>query len=165
MTGREAPGRAFDILLVDDSDDDIFLMRKALEGVKKPYRLHTVNDGEQALNFLRRNVPYNDAPRPDVIFLDLYMPGKSGSSEVLSEIKNDLGLKAIPVIVMTTSDIEDDIRMCYEFHANSYIVKPPDLRDLYLTVGNIVNYWFSTVKLPPRAQHEEVESERTGDRR
>jgi len=133
--------------------------------VNKPYRLHTVNGGEQALDFLRRNVPYNDAPRPDLMFLDIYMPGKSGSSELLSEIKNDPGLKAIPVIVMTTSDLEDDIRTCYEFHANSYIVKPPDLRDLYLTVGNIVTYWFSTVKLPPRTQHEKVESERTGDRR
>jgi two-component system, chemotaxis family, response regulator Rcp1 len=165
MTSREAPGKAFDILLVDDSTDDIFLMRKALEGVKKPYRLHTVNDGEQALAFLRRNAPYNDAPRPDLVFLDLYMPRKGGSSEVLSEIKNDPNLKAIPVIVMTTSDLEDDIRTCYEFHANSYIVKPPDLRSLYLTVGNIVTYWFSTVKLPPRTQHEEVESACTGDRR
>lgn len=136
------------ILLVDDSPSDAFLATTALQQNKRPPRVHTVNDGVEALAFLRREEGYADAPRPDIILLDLNMPRKDGR-ELLAEIKNDRKLQRIPVIVLTSSGADQDVAQAYALHANCYIVKPVDFNKFKEVLKAMEDFWFDHVTLPP----------------
>jgi chemotaxis family two-component system response regulator Rcp1 len=136
------------ILLVEDNPGDVRLTQEALKEGDLPNRLHVVKDGVEALAFLRREGVHADAPRPDLILLDLNLPKKSGR-EVLEVIKQDDGLKRIPVVVLTTSDAKTDIVQVYDLHANCFITKPVDLEDFMQVVRRIEEFWFSIVQLPP----------------
>lgn len=140
--------KPIDILLVEDNPGDVELAREALEDTKLHNRLHVVDDGEKALAFLRRQAPYADAPRPDLILLDLNLPRKDGR-EVLAEIKSDDHLKRIPVVILTTSRAEEDVLKTYDLHANCYISKPIDLNQFMRVVKSIEDFWLSIVVLPP----------------
>lgn len=139
---------AVEILLVEDNPGDVRLTREALKDTKLHNNLSIVNDGVEAMAFLRREGPYADAPRPDLILLDLNLPRKDGR-EVLEEIKSDDDLKRIPVVVLTTSSNDKDIVESYNLHANCYISKPADLGQFLTIVKSIHRFWFSIVKLPP----------------
>lgn len=136
-----------EILLIEDNPGDVRLTREALKDSKIHNNLSVVEDGVEAMAFLRREGKYSESPRPDIILLDLNLPRKDGR-EVLEEIKNDETLKRIPVVVLTTSDDEQDILATYDLHANCYITKPVDLTRFVTIVKNIENFWFSIVKLP-----------------
>jgi two-component system response regulator len=137
-----------EILLVEDNPGDIRLTKEALRDSKIHNNLSVVTDGVEAMAFLRREAEYNRSPRPDIILLDLNLPRKDGR-EVLEEIKADESLRRIPVVVLTTSDDEQDIVQSYDLHANCYITKPVDLNRFITIVKTIENFWFSIVKLPP----------------
>lgn len=139
---------AIDILLVEDNPGDIRLTQEALKESKVRNRLNIVNDGVEALDFLRQKAPFENAPRPDIILLDLNLPRKDGRA-VLEEIKADADLRRIPVVILTTSDDEHDILRSYDLHANCYITKPLDLHQFASIVKTIENFWFQIVKLPP----------------
>ena len=140
--------RPIEILLVEDDDDDVLLTRKALENDQILNRVHRVQDGVEALEYLRREGPFECAPRPDLILLDLNMPRKDGR-EVLKEIKEDDDIKSIPVVVLTTSDDGLDIESSYNYRANSYVTKPVDLEQYKMVVSAIKEYWFTAAELPP----------------
>lgn len=146
--GNETCFEAIKILLVEDNPGDVRLTREALKDSKLHNSLSVVEDGVEAMAFLKRESPYEDAPRPDIILLDLNLPRKDGR-EVLEEIKNDDDLRRIPVVVLTTSEDDNDILATYNLHANCYITKPVDLNRFIAIVKNIENFWFSIVKLPP----------------
>ena len=139
--------RPFNILLVEDNAGDVRLVKEGLNEGKLYHRLHVVEDGEKAMEFLRRQGAYSEAPYPDIILLDLNLPRKDGR-EVLAEVKNDPALKNIPVVILTTSDAEQDVLKTYEYHANCYITKPVDLEQFIKVVKSIENFWFTIVKLP-----------------
>ncbi|MBV8087231.1 MAG: response regulator [Chloroflexi bacterium] len=139
-----------DILLVEDSPSDVDLTREALEDAKVRNTLHVAEDGVEALEFLRGVGRHTGAPRPDLILLDLNLPKKDGR-EVLAEIKADPDLKSIPVVILTTSEAEQDILRTYALHANCYITKPVDLEQFITVVRSIENFWLVVVKLPPPA--------------
>ncbi|MBC8099078.1 MAG: response regulator [Armatimonadetes bacterium] len=139
---------SIEILLVEDNPGDVRLTREALRDGKLHNVLHVVQDGVEALDFLQRRGTYADAPRPDIILLDLNLPRMSGR-EVLALIKNDPALQTIPVVVLTTSDDERDILASYSLHANCYITKPIDMKQFVVIVQSIKDFWFSIVKLPP----------------
>jgi two-component system response regulator len=139
--------RPVEILLVEDSPTDVLLAKEALESSKLANNLHIVNDGVEAMAFLRREGKYTEAPFPDLILLDLNLPKKDGR-EVLSEIKEDDRLKRIPVVVLTTSKDETDVVKAYGLHANCYVVKPVDFEKFAEIVQSIENFWFSVVTLP-----------------
>jgi Response regulator containing a CheY-like receiver domain and an HD-GYP domain len=124
-------------------------MREALENSLPRITLHVAEDGDTALRFLRRQGAYSDAPRPKLIFLDLNLPGKDGR-EVLAEIKQDRELRRIPVVVLTTSDAQQDIESAYELHANCYIRKPSTLEEFLTVIRTCEIFWFNTARLPPR---------------
>jgi CheY-like chemotaxis protein len=134
------------ILLVEDNPGDIRLTQEALKESQLDIHLDVVSDGEQAIDFLNKKNKYVDAVRPHIIFLDLNLPKKNGI-EVLKEIKVQDGLKAIPVIVLTTSDADHDISKAYSLHANCYILKPVDFDDFAKVIQLIELYWFNTVQL------------------
>lgn len=137
-----------DILLVEDNEADIQLMVEILKEGKIPNDFHVVTDGEAALAYIRQQPPYQAAKPPGIIFLDLNLPKKSGH-EVLEEIKSDPDLRRIPVVVMSSSEDEEDIAAAYDQHANCFITKPSDL-DEYMNVVNTVRaFWLTTVRLPP----------------
>ena len=138
-----------EILLVEDNPGDVDLAREALENGKLYNTLHVVNDGEAAMAFLRHEGKYTDAPRPDLILLDLNLPRKNGQ-EVLAEIKSDEELKCIPVVILTSSKAEQDILSTYNLHANCYISKPIDLDQFLKVVQAIKTFWVTIVKLPPK---------------
>jgi two-component system response regulator len=138
-----------EILLVEDSPTDALLAKEALDSSKVCNHLHHVVDGVEALAFVRREGRYADAPRPDLILLDLNLPRKDGR-EVLREIKGDAHLQTIPVVVLTTSAQEADVARAYGFHANCYIVKPVDFEKFAAVVQNIETFWFAVVTLPTR---------------
>ena len=140
--------RPIEILLVEDDDDDVVLTQRALTNSQVPNHVHRVEDGIEALEFLRHEGSFESTPRPDLILLDLNMPRKDGR-EVLREIKTDDQLKRIPVVVLTTSDNETDIAASYDFQANSYVTKPVDMEKFNKVVATINEYWFNVVKLPP----------------
>jgi CheY-like chemotaxis protein len=144
-----APNAAtpIEILLVEDSPSDAELTIEALREGRICNHLNTVTDGVQALEFLRRQGPYAEAPRPDLILLDLNLPRKDGR-EVLAEIKADPNFKIIPVVVLTTSRADEDVLRAYSLHANCYIPKPVDFQHFLQVVRNIENFWLSVVKLP-----------------
>jgi chemotaxis family two-component system response regulator Rcp1 len=136
-----------DILLVEDNPGDVRLTVEALKEGKVRNRLSVVEDGVEALAFLRQEGKYGDAPRPDVILLDLNLPRKDGRA-VLAEIKADESLRRIPVVVLTTSSSEQDILRSYDLHANCYITKPVDLEQFIEVVKGIEEFWLTIVKLP-----------------
>jgi CheY-like chemotaxis protein len=138
-----------EILLVDDDPADIELTTSALKEGKLLNHLTSVNDGVEALAYLRREGKYATAVRPDVILLDLNMPRKDGR-EVLAELKNDARLCDIPVVVLTTSDLDTDVVQSYKLQCNCYVTKPVDFRELHKVVQSISDFWFTVVKLPPR---------------
>lgn len=140
--------KLIEILLVEDSPADVLITREAFEEAKLLNSIHVAEDGVQAMEFLRRQGRYASAPRPDLILLDLNLPRKNGR-EVLAEIKNDPDLKAIPVIILTTSGADEDILKAYDLHANCYVVKPVGFENFLKAVQSIRNFWFSVVALPP----------------
>ncbi len=140
--------KPIDILLVEDNPGDADLAIEALEHSKIRNNLFVAKDGEQAMAFLRREDSYADKPRPDLILLDLNLPRKDGR-EVLAEIKQDASLKRIPVVILTTSQDEEDVMRSYNLHANCYVTKPIDLHQFMKVVKSIEDFWLSIVKLPP----------------
>lgn len=136
-----------DILLVEDSPTDVLLAQEALDQATLRNTLHVVSDGVEAMQFLRREAPFENAIRPDLILLDLNLPRKDGR-EVLGEIKSDPVLKRIPVVVLTTSQAEEDILKAYGLHANCYVPKPVDFEQFNNVVRAIESFWFSVVLLP-----------------
>ncbi|MFC1976194.1 response regulator [Chloroflexota bacterium] len=141
-------GELIEILLVEDNPGDVRLTQEAFKEGKVRNNLSVVNDGIEALVFLRQEEQYANAPRPDVILLDLNLPKKDGR-EVLAEIKQDPNLRRIPVVVLTTSEAEQDILKTYNLYANCYITKPVDLERFITVVKSIETFWLSVVKLPP----------------
>ncbi|MEW9529163.1 response regulator [Microbispora sp. NPDC049125] len=141
--------RPIDILLVEDDPGDVLLTREAFSYNKVRNTLSVVNDGEQALAYLRREGPYADAPRPDLILLDLNLPRVDGF-EVLREVKDDPALRVIPVVILTTSEAEQDILRGYNLHANAYITKPVDFDQFARVVRQIDEFFFTVVKLPAK---------------
>ncbi|WP_410659321.1 response regulator [Amycolatopsis sp. lyj-112] len=135
------------ILLVEDDPGDVLMTREAFEHHKIRNSLSVVSDGEKALQFLHRRPPYEDAPRPGLILLDLNLPRKDGR-EVLNEIKQSPELRSIPVVVLTTSEAEEDILRSYDLHANAYVTKPVDFDRFTDVVRQIDNFFFTVVKLP-----------------
>ena len=135
------------ILHADDSYDDALLMRLALAEGGTEFDLHHVRDGIEALQFLRNEAPYESAPRPDLVLLDLNMP-RLGGHETLSAIKNDPHLRAIPVIALTTSASPYDVSRCYEMYVNSYVRKPVDFDRLVEVMRRIDEFWLGTALLP-----------------
>jgi CheY-like chemotaxis protein len=139
--------KPIELLLVEDSEPDVRLTQEALREAKVKNRLWVVDDGVEALDFLRRQGPYADAPRPDLILLDLNLPRKDGR-QVLEEIKNDSSLKLIPVVILTTSKSEEDVLRAYQLHANCYITKPVDFNRFMEVVRSIEDFWLTVVRLP-----------------
>jgi CheY-like chemotaxis protein len=148
LTLRNAP-EAFEILLVEDNPGDARLAQEALKEGRMTSRLKVVVDGVEAMSFLRREGQYQGSPRPNLILLDLNLPRKDGR-QVLAELKADEDLRRIPVVVLTTSQAEQDIMRSYDLHANCYITKPVDLDRFISVVRSIEEYWCSVVTLPPR---------------
>jgi CheY-like chemotaxis protein len=145
MTERPA-GQVVDVLLVEDDPGDVLMTREAFEHYKISNVLHVVTDGEQALQFLHRTGGYADAPRPGLILLDLNLPRKDGL-EVLAELKADPVLKVIPVVVLTTSQAEEDILRSYRLHANAYVSKPVDFERFMDVIRQIDSFFVSVVRL------------------
>jgi chemotaxis family two-component system response regulator Rcp1 len=141
-------GRPIEILLVEDSPSDTELTTEALKDFKVRNHVSVVEDGVQAMQFLRRQGPYAQAPRPDLIMLDLNLPRKDGR-EVLADIKSDDHLKTIPIVVLTTSRADQDILRAYELNANCYINKPVDFSQFLEVVRSIESFWLFVVTLPP----------------
>ena len=137
-----------EILLVEDNPGDHRLTKEALHEGKVYNNLHWVQDGVEALDFLKRRGKHAKAPRPDIILLDLNLPKKDGR-QVLSEIKQDQSLRAIPVVILTTSAAEEDVLRSYDLHANCYVTKPVDLEKFIVVVQSIDRFWLSVVTLPP----------------
>jgi len=134
------------VLLVEDNVGDVRLTREALREAKVRNNLHVVPDGVEAMAFLRREGQYADVPRPDLVLLDLNLP-KKGGLEVLEEIKTDSALQHIPVVILTTSQAEQDIVQSYRRRANAYVTKPVDLEQFLKVVGSIEQFWLEIVKL------------------
>lgn len=141
------PGRPIEILMVEDSAGDIRLAQEALKHNKVDNRMWIARDGAEAMAFLRRQGLFAHAVRPDLILLDLNLPKMDGR-EVLAEIKKDPDLKRIPVVILTTSQAEQDILRTYNLHANCYITKPVDLDQFMNVVKSIEHFWLTIVKLP-----------------
>ncbi len=148
MSMRSVP-ETFDILLVEDNPGDARLAQEALKEGRMPSRLKVVVDGVEAMTYLRREGGYGEAPRPHLVLLDLNLPRKDGR-QVLAEMKADPELRRIPVVVLTTSQADQDIMRSYDLHANCYITKPVDLDRFISVVRSIEEYWCSVVTLPPR---------------
>jgi two-component system, chemotaxis family, response regulator Rcp1 len=142
-----------EILLVEDNPGDARLAKEALKDSKLLNNIHHVVDGEQAIQFLRKEGDYQDAVRPDIVLLDLNLPRKDGR-EVLADIKNDPELQTIPVVVLTTSEAEQDIVQSYKLHANCYITKPVDLDKFLQIIDSMQDFWLSIVRLPGHAAAE-----------
>ena len=143
--GRSA--QVVDVLLVEDDPGDVLMTREAFEYHKIRNQLHVVNDGEQALQFLYQTGEYAGAPRPGLILLDLNLPRRDGL-EVLAELKEDPGLRVIPVVVLTTSQAEEDILRSYALHANAYVSKPVDFERFMEVIQQIDNFFITVVELP-----------------
>ncbi len=141
------PGKPVEVLLIEDNPGDVRLTKEAFREGKVINNLHVAVDGEEAMQFVRREGKFQDVPRPDLILLDLNLPKKDGR-EVLEEIKSDDDLKCIPVVILTTSRSEEDIIRTYNSHANCYITKPVDLNQFLNVVESIEDFWLTMVKLP-----------------
>jgi CheY-like chemotaxis protein len=152
MEGTKAD-RPIEILLVEDNPGDVRLTREIFKAARIRNIIHTVEDGVEAMEYLRNQGKYADEARPDLILLDLNLPRKDGR-EVLAEIKSDDELKRIPIVVLTISKAEEDILKTYSLHANCYITKPVDLDQFIKVVASIEDFWLSVVKLPSGTKHE-----------
>ena len=142
-------GKPVEILLVEDNPGDVLLIREGLKEGKVINRLHVVRDGEEAMDYLRQRGAYEEAPRPDLILLDLNLPRKNGR-EVLAELRNQEALRRIPVVVLTSSEAEEDILRAYDLNCNCYITKPVDFDQFIRVVESIDTFWLSIVTLPPK---------------
>lgn len=140
--------RPVEILLIEDNPGEVRLTREALKIARVRCNLTVAQDGEEALSFLYRRGKHFNASRPDLIILDLNLPKKDGLA-VLAEVKSDPHLRSIPIVVMTTSEAEEDIRGSYDLHANCYITKPVDLEGFIQVIRSIEMFWLQMVKLPP----------------
>jgi len=138
-----------EILLVEDNPDDVVLTQEVLKEAKVRNNLNVVEDGDEAMEYLYQKGEYENAPRPDLILLDLNLPGKDGR-EVLMEVKENKNLKRIPVVILTTSRAEEDIFKMYQHHANAYITKPVDFNQFMKVVQTIEDFWLTIVRLPPK---------------
>ena len=136
-----------DVLLVEDDPGDVLMTREAFEHHRISNQLHVVNDGEEALQFLRQTGEYAGAPRPGLILLDLNLPRRDGL-EVLAELKEDPGLRVIPVVILTTSQADEDILRSYALHANAYVSKPVDFERFMDVIRQIDNFFITVVELP-----------------
>lgn len=143
------PGEMIQILLVEDDPGDVVITREAFADNKVRNQLSVVSDGESAMAFLRRTGEFTDAPRPDLILMDLNLPRKSGH-EVLAEIKADPSLRRIPVVVLTTSDAEEDVLRSYDLHANAFVTKPVDFECFLDAIRQIDDFFITVVRLPDR---------------
>ena len=141
------------ILLIEDNPGDARLASEALKSSKIHNELQIVQDGEAAIDYLHKRGDYQKATTPDIIFLDLNLPKKDGR-EVLAEVKSDETLKKIPIVILTTSDHEEDVLRSYNLHANCYITKPLDFNQFRKVIESINNFWLSLVKLPPASLDE-----------
>ena len=139
--------KVVDVLLVEDDPGDVLMTREAFEHHKIRNHLHVVNDGEQALQFLHRTGEYASAPRPGLILLDLNLPRRDGL-EVLAELKEDPALRVIPVVILTTSQADEDILRSYALHANAYVSKPVDFERFMDVIRQIDNFFITVVELP-----------------
>jgi CheY-like chemotaxis protein len=144
---EDADYQMVDVLLVEDDAGDVLMTREAFEHYKIRNTLHVVTDGEQALQFVRREGDFAAAPRPGLIMLDLNLPRRDGL-EVLAEIKADPELRLIPVVILTTSQAEEDIVRSYALHANAYVTKPVDFERFIEVIRQIDNFFITVVKLP-----------------
>lgn len=138
-----------EILLIEDNPADIRLTQEAFQQARLQNTIHVVQDGVNAIAFIRQTAPFQQAPRPDLILLDLNLPKKDGR-EVLKEIKSDTHTRTIPVVVLTTSDDEADVLRSYDLHANAYLVKPIDILQFIKMIQTLEDFWLSVVKLPPK---------------
>ncbi|MEU0159587.1 response regulator [Streptomyces sp. NPDC006261] len=145
-----SPAQPIEVLLVEDDPGDELMTREAFEDNKIRNTLHVVRDGQEALDFLYRRGEYTDAPRPDLVLLDLNLPRYDGR-QVLEQIKGDPELSLIPVVVLTTSSAEEDILRSYKLHANAYVTKPVDLDQFIAAVRQIDEFFVTVVRLPGRA--------------
>jgi CheY-like chemotaxis protein len=151
MTAANDPAEPIEVLLVEDDPGDVLLIEEAFEFNKVRNSLNVVSDGVEALEFLRREGRYADAPRPGLILLDLNLPRKDGR-EVLAEVKDDDALRSIPVVVLTTSKAEEDVLRSYDLHANAYVTKPVDFDRFIEVVRQIDEFFVSVVRLPGAAE-------------
>jgi len=138
-----------ELLLVEDDPGDVLMTKEALEGSKLLHSLHTVSNGEEALAYLRREHPFEDEGRPDLVLLDLNLPRLDGH-EVLSIVKSDPDLRRIPIVVLTTSEAEEDIVRSYDLHANAYVTKPVGFDSFMSVIRQVDEFFLSVVRLPPR---------------
>jgi CheY-like chemotaxis protein len=150
MNAPVEPALPIEVLLVEDDPGDVLMTQEAFEEHKVRNKLNVVSDGQEALAYLRREGQYADALRPDLILLDLNLPKVDGR-EVLAKIKDDADLRRIPVVVLTTSQADEDILRSYSLHANAYVTKPVDFERFIAVVRQIDEFFVSVVKLPPRA--------------
>ncbi|OVE84886.1 response regulator [Natronolimnobius baerhuensis] len=151
MNAESGTAEGAQILLVEDNPGDVRLTKEAFKQGRIENDLYVVSDGTEALEFLTQEHEYSDAPRPDLILLDLNLPRTDGE-EVLLELKADPELRSIPVIVLTSSRAEEDIARSYELHANAYLTKPVDPDEFIETVRAFEEFWFSVVRLPPEVE-------------
>ena len=142
-------GRPIDILLVEDSPSDVAMTVAAFREGRIANDLHVVTDGNEALAYLRKQPPFTDTRRPDIVLLDLNLP-KIDGREVLAELKEDDDLKDIPIVILTTSSAETDILRSYQLHANSYVAKPVGVDGFFAAIRSIEDFWLSVVRLPNR---------------
>jgi len=149
MTSPLHDWQPINILLVEDNPGDVDLTREALEGAKVANRLFVCEDGEQALDYLFRRGEYADVPRPDLILLDLNLPKKSGR-EVLEDIRADAELTKVPVVILTTSQADEDVCHAYRLHANCYVTKPVNFKQFLKVIQAIEEFWLEVVKLPAK---------------
>lgn len=149
MSAAPTDHRRLGVLLVEDDPGDVLIAREALQAAKLDTRLDVVSDGVQAMEFLRKQGAYADRERPDLILLDLNLPKKDGR-EVLAVIKADQVLKTIPIVVLTTSQAEEDVLRAYNLNANCYITKPVDFDQFTKIVQSIEQFWLTIVRLPPK---------------
>jgi two-component system, chemotaxis family, response regulator Rcp1 len=151
-TEKEETDMALEVLLVEDSPGDVRLTREAFREANPSINLHVACDGVEAMAFLRQQGPHADAPRPDLILLDLNLPKMDGR-EVLAHIKEDQDLKTIPTVILTTSEAEADIITSYQLQANCYLAKPVQLDEFEAIVRSISDFWLTKVRLPQQAHN------------
>lgn len=148
-TTANQTAKQIEILLVEDNEGDVGLVEEVFQEAKIMNNLNVAEDGEEAMLFLCKEGKFSNVPSPDIILLDLNLPGKDGR-EVLKEIKEDDELRRIPVVILTTSKAEEDILKSYNLHANSYITKPVDFDQFIKVIKSIENFWLDIVKLPSK---------------
>ena len=151
-------GRAAEILLAEDNDNDVELTRQGFKRAKLLVNLHRVRDGEECMAFLRKQGKYADAPTPDLILLDLNMPKMSGE-QVLAEMLKEESLKGLPVVILTTSEQAEEVLKMYKMRCSSYIVKPVDFEQFLKVVRAITEYWFTVVVLPTADETEKAKAQ------